>query len=116
MIIRNAEYYNGVNDPHDKIYEDAAVQYITFEDFSDSSEFAIATVVHEIIIKKDIQERKISLFDWSNLGFAEPVSFGIEAEIEDIKRYFFITVNPDGSSEIKEQELTLFEMNEYTEW
>ena len=115
MIIHNAEYYNGVNDPHDKVYEDAAVQHITFEDFSDSSEFAIATVVHEIIIKKDIQERKISLFDWSNLGFAEPVSFGIEAEIEDIKRYFFITVNPNGSFDITEQEFTLFEMNEYTE-
>jgi len=115
MIIHNAEYYNGVYDPHDKVYEDAAVQHITFEDFSDSSEFAIATVVYEIIIKKDIQERKISLFDWSDLGFEEPVSFGIEAEIEDIKRYFFITVNPDGSFEIKEQELTLFEMNEYTE-
>lgn len=115
VIIHNAEYYNGVNDPHDKIYEDAAVQHITFEDFSDSSEFAIATVVHEIIIKKDIQERKISLFDWSNLGFVEPVSFGIKAEIEDIKRYFFITVNPDGSFDITEQEFTLFEMSEYTE-
>ena len=115
MIIHNAEYYNGVNDPHDKVYEDAAIQHITFEDFSDSSEFAIATVVHEIIIKKDIQERKLSLFDWSELGFEEPVSFGIEAEIDEIKRYFFITVNPDGDFEIKEQELTLFEMDEYTE-
>ena len=38
--------------------------------------------MHEIIIKKDIEERKISLFDWSKLGFEEPVSFGIEAEIE----------------------------------
>lgn len=115
MIIHNAEYYNGVNDPHDKVYEDTAVQHITFEDFSDSSEFAIATVVHEIIIKKDIQERKISLFDWSKLGFAEPVSFGIETEIDEIKRYFFITVNPDGGFEIKEQESTLFEVDEYTE-
>lgn len=115
MIIHNAEYYNGVNDPHDKAYEDAAVQHITFEDFSDSSEFAIATVIHEIIIKKDIQERKLSLFDWSKLGFEEPVSFGIEAEIDEIKRYFFITVNPDGDFNIKEQELTLFEMDEYTE-
>lgn len=79
MIIHNAEYYNGVNNPHDKVYEDAAVQHITFEDFSDSSEFAIATVVHEIIIKKDIQEGKISLFDWSKLGFDNLVSFGIEA-------------------------------------
>lgn len=115
MIIHNAEYYNGVNDPHDKVYEDAAVQHITFENFLDSSEFAIATVVYEIVIKKDIQERKISLFDWSKLGFHESVSFGIETEIDDIKRYFFITVNPDGSFDIKEQELTLFEMNEYTE-
>lgn len=115
MIIHNAEYYNGVNDSHDKAYEDAAVQHITFEDFSDSSEFAIATVIHEIIIKKDIQERKLSLFDWSKLGFEEPVSFGIEAEIDEIKRYFFITVNPDGDFNIKEQELTLFEMDEYTE-
>ena len=115
MIIHNAEYYNGVNDPHDKAYKDAAVQHITFEDFSDSSEFAIATVIHEIIIKKDIQERKLSLFDWSKLGFEESVSFGIEAEIDEIKRYFFITVNPDGDFNIKEQELTLFEMDEYTE-
>lgn len=115
IIIHNAEYYNGVNDPYDKVYGDVAVQHITFEDFSDSSEFAIATVVHEIIIKKDIKEKKISLFDWSKLGFDEAVSFGVEAEIEDIKRYFFITVNPNGSFELKEQELTLFEMNEYTE-
>lgn len=115
MIIHNADYYNGVNDPHDIIYDDAAVQHITFEDFSDSSEFAIATVVYEIIIKKDIQEGNITLFDWMNLGFEQPVSFGMESEIEDVKRYFFITVNPDGTFNIKEQELTLFEMNEYTE-
>lgn len=115
MIIHNADYYNGVNDPHDKVYDGAAVQHITFEDFCDSSEFAIATVIHEIIIKKDIQERKISLFNWEELGFKEPISFGMEDEIEDVKRYFFITVNPDGSFELKEQELTLFEMNEYTE-
>lgn len=115
MIINNAEYYNGVNDPHDKVYEDAAVQHINFEDFSDSSEFAIATVVHEVIIKRDIQEGKMSLYDWQELGFEQSVSFGMEAEIEEVKRYFFITVNPDGSFDIKEQELTLFEMNEYTE-
>ena len=115
MLIHNAEYYNGVNDPHDRVYEDVAVQHITFEDFSDSSEFAIATVVHEIIIKRDLWERKISLFNWEELELDELVSFGIEAEVDDQKRYFFMTVNPDGTFEIKEQELTLFEMNEYTE-
>lgn len=115
VLIHNAEYYNGVNDLHDKVYEDAAVQHITFEDFSDSSEFAIATVIHEIIIKRDLRERKVSLFNWDELGLSEEVSFGIEAEVDNQKRYFFMTVNPDGTFEMKEQELTLFEMNEYTE-
>lgn len=115
MIIHNEEYYDGVNDPHDKVYSDAAVQHITFEDFSDSSEFAISTVVHEMIIKRDIQESRISLFDWEKLGFEQAISFGMEVEIDDVKRYFFITINPDGSFKLKEQEMTLFEMNEYTE-
>ena len=115
MLIHNAEYYNGVNDPHDEIYDGAAVQHITFEDFSDSSEFALATVIHEIIIKKDIEEGRITLFDWEKLGFDREISFGMEAEIDEVKRYFFIKVNPDGTFEIWEQEFSLFEMNEYSE-
>ena len=115
VLIHNAEYYNGVNDPHDKNYEGVAVQHITFENFSDSSEFAIATVMHEVIIKKDLEEKKISLFDWEKLGFTEPISFGMETEGDDIKHYFIMTVSPDGTFEMREQEMTLFEMNEYTE-
>lgn len=113
-LVHNAEYYDGINDPHDKVY-DAAVQHITFEDFSDSSEFAIATVIHEVVIKKDLMDKKISLFDWSQMGYDSDISFGMEFEIAEDKRYFFITVHPDGTFEIREQEYTLFEMNEYTE-
>jgi len=115
LLIHNADYYEGENDPHDKKYEGIAVQHITFEDFADSSEFAIDTVIHELIIKKDLQEKKISLFDWPKLGFTVPVSFGIETEINEIERFFFMKVNPNGSFEIKEQVLSLFEMNEYSE-
>ena len=56
-MIRMMKYMNGV-----------AVQHITFENFSDNSEFALATVVHEIIVKKDIEEGRITLFDWEELG------------------------------------------------
>lgn len=115
LLIHNAEYYGGVNDPHDKNYGEVAVQHITFEDFSDSSEFAISTVIHELVIKQDIMNKKISLFDWKELNFKETVSFGIEQEINDEKRYFFMHINPDGTFEIREQEYTLFEMDEYTE-
>lgn len=115
VLIHNAEYYNGTNDPHDREYKDVAIQYVTLEDFADSSEFAIATVAHEVIIKRDIVDNKISLFSWDMLGFSEDVSFGMEFEIKDDKRYFFMIVHPDGSFDFKEQEFTLFEMNEYTE-
>lgn len=114
VVIHNAAYYEGINDPHDKNYNGVAVQHITFEDFSDSSEFALATVIHEILIKKDLQEKQISLFDWGALKMEGNISFGIEKEIDGINRYFFMTVNPDGAFEIKEQENTLFEINEYT--
>lgn len=115
IVIHNAEYYEGVSDPHDQQHEGIAVQHITFEDFFNSSEYAISTVVHEIMIKKDLQDKRISLFDWEKLGLTETISFGVEAEIDEVKRYFFMNIRPDGSFDIKEQELTLFEYNEYTE-
>ena len=115
IVIHNAEYYQGVKDPHDQRHEGIAVQHITFEDFYNCSEFAIATVVHEIIIKKDLQDKKITMFNWESLGLTESVSFGMAQEIDGIERYFFMTVNPDGSFIIKEQELNLFEYNEYAE-
>lgn len=115
LLIHNKEYYEGANDPHDKVFDGVAVQHITFEDFAESSEFAISTVVHEIIIKKDLEDKKISLFDWDKLNLSGVISFGIESEIDDVKRYYFMNVKPDGTFSITEQEFTLFEMNEYTE-
>lgn len=112
-VIHNAEYYNGVNDPHSRDYGDIAVQHITFEDFYDSSEFAIVTVIHELLIKQDIIEKKINLFDWEKLGFKEDISFGIAEKIEECERYFFMTIHPNGTFEISECELNLFEINEY---
>lgn len=115
LVIHNAEYYEGGEDPHNKVFDGTAVQHVTLEDFAGNSEFAIATIVHEIIIKEDLKEKKISLFDWSQTGIEESVSFGIETQIDEVNRYFFMKVAPDGSFEIKEQEFTLFDMNEYTE-
>lgn len=115
-LIHNAEHYNSVNDPHDKYYIDTAVQYITFENFADSSEFALSTVIQELLIKKDLVNGKISLFDWDVMGFDKDYIFGIEEKKDGINRYYFIKIKPDGSFEISEQENTLFEMNEHSEY
>ena len=114
-VIHNAEYYAGGKDPHDKDYGDIAVQHITFEDFADSSEFAITTVIHELLIKQDLVDGKINLFDWEKLGFNEDISFGVAEEIDECERYFFMTIHVDGTFKISESELNLFEMNEYTD-
>lgn len=115
-LIHNAEYYNGVNDPHDRCYANVAVQHITFEDFADSSEFALGTVVQELLIKRDLVDGRISLFDWVDIGFEQEYTFGIEEEKDGINRYYFIKIKPDGTFVISEQENTLFEINEYSEY
>lgn len=114
-VIHNAEYYDGVQDPHDNVYSDVAVQHVTLEDFVDSAEFAVSTVIHEALIKKDLAEGRITLFDWRKLELKDDISFGKEFIVDEEPKYFFIKIHPDGSFEIKEQEFTLFEMNEYTD-
>ena len=114
-LIHNAAYYLDGNDPHQKQYHDSAVQHITFEDFSGHEEYAISTVVHELLIKSDLKAGKISLFDWTSLNLNEDISFGMCASDEFTEHYFFIHIHPDGSFFIIEQEPSLFEQTEYSD-
>lgn len=112
-VIHDASYYINSEDPH-KSFQGASVQHITFENFLDNSEFAISTVVHELLIKEDLKNRKISLFEWSKLKFDDDIDFGIEFNVEQNTKYIFMTIHPDGSFDIFEQTLNLFEFNQYT--
>lgn len=113
-LIHNKDYYNTFqNDPHKDNINGYTVQHITFEDFSHNSKYAISTVIHELIIKNDIQNGIISLFDWTTLGFEKEIAFGISTGGES-PRYFFMTIQPDGAFSFSEQKLNLFEMNEYS--
>lgn len=113
-LIHNKDYYEKKdNDSHQDDTNGYAVQHITFEDFSHNSKFAISTVIHELIIKEDIRKGIISLFDWTKLGFSNNISFGLSTK-SDHPRYFFMTIKPDGSFIFSEQQMNLFEMNEYS--
>lgn len=113
-VIHNAAFYKDGEDPH-RVFNDAAVQHITFEDFSECREFAISTVIHEMLIKDDLVKQRISLFDWSTLGLKKDVDFGIETSDEQSTKYIFMTVHPDGTFNISEQTLNLFEVNKYNQ-
>lgn len=114
-LIHNAAYYLDGNDPHQKQHPDAAVQHITFEDFTGHEEHALSTVVHELLIKSDLQTGQICLFDWKSLGLNEEISFGMAASDETTEHYFFMQIHPDGSFSITEQEPCLFEQTEYSD-
>lgn len=113
-VIHNKEYYGGENDPHDLLFTDRIVQHITLEDFYDCRESAVKTIINELLIKEDISNRKISLFDWKSLDYQSNWTFGVKVDINKISRYIFMTVHSDGTFEFSEQELNLFEMNEYS--
>lgn len=113
-VIHNAAFYADSDDPH-RIFNDVAVQHITFEDFSECSEFAISTVIHEMLIKADLVKQKISLFDWNTLGLKDDIDFGIEVTDEQNTKYIFMTIHPDGTFNISEQTLNLFEANKYNQ-
>ncbi len=113
-IIHNAAYYTDGEDPHE-VFDNVAVQHITFEDFSECSEFAISTVIHEMLIKDDLINQKISLFNWNDLGFKDDIDFGIEVTDEQSTKYIFMTIHPDGTFDISEQTLNLFGSNKYNE-
>lgn len=113
-VIHNAAFYADGEDPH-RVFDEVAVQHITFEDFSECSEFAISTVIHEMLIKDDLVKQKMSLFDWNTLGLKEDIDFGIEVTDEQNTKYIFMTIHPDGTFNISEQTLNLFEATKYNQ-
>ncbi len=126
-LIHNADYYIGQEDPH-KQYSDTIVQHITFEDFEITKTTKhkngtvtiemhddVAQAMHELMIKADLLNNKITLFNWSDMEFNCKISFGIRVEKNNKIHYFFMTVKPDGAFEISKLELTFFEEAEYNE-
>lgn len=111
-VVHNAAYYSDGKDPH-RSFDDVSVQHITFEDFFECSEFAISTIIHEMLIKDDLVNKRISLFDWNLLNFKGDIDFGIETTDGSNTKYIFMTIHPDGTFNISEQTLDLFDATQY---
>ena len=114
-VIHNAEYYRE-NDHHNDVFDDVSVQHITYEDSRDNVKNAIATIINELLIKDDLNKKKITLFDWDKLNFDEDITFGMKSDKEGIEKYYFMTVHRDGMFEISEEELNLFKQQRYSEY
>lgn len=112
-LIHNKDYYEGKSyDPHNDSHETSAVQHITIENFKLSAEAAIKNVLKELVIKKDLISRKISLIDWQSYGYDKDWMFGIKND----GKYFFMNVHPDGAFKINRMERNLFNMSDYDKY
>lgn len=116
-VIHNKSYYEDDKDPHDEIFTNCSVQHITIEDMYDLRESALNTIVHEMLIKQDILNKEVTLYDWKQLNYKNSWTFGIMTDKKETKtsKYIFMTVSIDGKFEIYERELNLFEIDEYSD-
>lgn len=80
-IIHAPEYYEekGLKDPHSDDLGEAIVQHIVEEaehfNEKDSASPAVNKIVQELIIKGDILDGQISIYDWRKLGICKNLTF-----------------------------------------
>lgn len=116
VLIHNAAYYIDMDDPHDNINSGYVVQHITLEDFANCAEHAVSTIVNELLVKEDLRKGSISLFNWRSLKYEGDLLFGKSITVDDVERYVFMTIHPNGDFDIKECELDLFSSDQYQKY
>lgn len=125
-IIHAPEYYEekGLVDSHSDDMSDTIVQHIVEEtehfNKKDSASPAVNKIVQELIIKGDILDRQISIYDWSKLGICKDLTFvtrekkqqplekkreqhinRIDKETYDYYKYKILQIKPDGRLDFK---------------
>lgn len=102
-IIHDAGYYaeTGKVDEHIASRQDIPRQHITIESAETFPEAAVVkTIVKELLIKRDIGEGNLRLFDWSKLNAKRTWTFAINDDKS--KRIVFMDISPDGHFEFRE--------------
>lgn len=112
-LIHEPEFYemNNLPDPHDKVYENCSIQHITIENGFENLDDSLSNIMQNVLIKKDIINQQITLFDWKKLNQTGTISF-VTAEkdikTKDILHYYSMDIKPNGSFTIAELSNTMF--------
>lgn len=111
-IVHDREFHSDdkENDPY-MIHRGKGVQHLTIEEISSGGgSIAVFNVlVKELIIKEDIKNGRISLYDWSSLNLPGDMTFKI-CHMKTVKRksfpdsFYSMTVHSDGSFEYERTE------------
>ena len=117
-IIHEADYYQekGETDEHLASSPDFRRQHVTVESTEAFPNNAVVkTIVKELLIKRDIGESNLRLFDWSKLNANRTWTFAINDDKS--KRIVFMDISPDGHFEFRELDGNdLFGHGEYQDY
>ena len=105
-IIHDAAYYEENNLKDEYLASDSGVirQNITIEGVKEISDAIAKTLIKEQLIKRDLQEQKLSLFDWSRLNATGVWTFAAYDSAEE--NIIFMDIFPDGRFEFREVDPT----------
>lgn len=96
-IIHDEEYYasNNLNDPHNENFGEAIVQHLTVESLDEikkeknpkDQQSRVGSIcdklIQELILKNDVRQKKVSVYDWPRLNFNNKWSFVQRVRLPD---------------------------------
>ncbi|WP_249981344.1 hypothetical protein [Polaribacter sp. Z022] len=109
-LIHNKSFYQKY-EQKDPYKPSNSIQHITSEDFKQNSKASIKAIIKELVIKNDINNKKISIIDWSKYNYNNKWIFGIKNNVD----FYFLTIEPNGVLSFEKFESDLFNQNEYDE-
>jgi hypothetical protein len=111
-LIHNKDFYEKNKKEDDHLTDNKNIIHnITFEDF-EISKASIDTLIKELLIKKDVFNRKISIIDWKLFNFKHNWIFG--NKVDNI--FYFVKISPDGLLDFIQFEPNLFNQNEFDKY
>ncbi|QSV64848.1 MAG: hypothetical protein HEQ26_20965 [Dolichospermum sp. DL01] len=115
-IIHDKSYYDqhDIKDDYKPSDSTTQRQNITIESNNNLSLAIVKTIIKELIIKQEMDNdnRKLTLFDWSQLKYEKSWKFGVgvySKEFQKIIRFIFMNIEPDGSFTFSEINSNLLE-------
>lgn len=91
-IIHDQEYYEETEeyDEHLRVFPNCIVQHMTIEGkhFKDNNKLspAITKVLQELILKGDVENEKVSIFNWNHLNYKKDWTFVIRKKRETVDK------------------------------
>ncbi len=109
-LIHNKSYYEKYNQP-DPYKPSDNIQHVTVEDFKTEPKACIKAIIKELAIKNDIKHNKVSAINWLGFNYKNKWIFSIK----DKDAFYFLTINPSGTTVYEKYNRSLFNYNEYDE-